>query len=193
MRFFFGSLFAFAVAAAVGLGATWLTLSRSTAFGAVTIGAWTAWPKTGTPGIDPYARAVIARSGELPIGVGDGVAFYAQADDQGKSFDGRCDVDISGVTPTARFWTLTLYDPEGKLVANSVKRHGFTSQEIIRNNDSSFSIRVGPRARYGNWLPTGGISHYTLVLRLYDTPVGVATRAGREAPMPQVTTRECGA
>ncbi len=128
MRFFFGSLFAFAVAAAVGLGATWLTLSRSTAFGAVTIGAWTAWPKTGTPGIDPYARAVIARSGELPIGVGDGVAFYAQADDQGKNFDGRCDVDISGVTPTARFWTLTLYHPDVKLVANSVNRHGFTSQ-----------------------------------------------------------------
>jgi hypothetical protein len=193
VRLFLGSLFAFAVAAAVGLGATWLALSRSTAFGAVSIGAWTAWPKTGTPGIDPYARAVIARSGELPIGVGDGVAFYAQADDQGKSFDGRCDVDISGVTPTARFWTLTLYDPEGNLVANSVKRHGFTSQEIIRNNDSSFSIRIGPRARYGNWLPSGGIGHYILVLRLYNTPVGAATRAGREAPMPQITTRECAA
>lgn len=191
MRLFFGSLFAFAVAAIVGLGATWLTLSRGTAFGAVAIGAWTAWPKTGTPGIDPYARAVIARSGELPIGVGDGVAFYAHADDRGQPFDGRCDLDISGITPTARFWTLTLYDLEGKLVANSVNRHGFTSQEIIRNTDGSFTIRIGPRARYGNWLPTGGVERYILVLRLYDSPVGVATRAGREAPMPSVTAREC--
>jgi hypothetical protein len=188
---FFGSLFAFAVAAVVGLGATWLTLARGTAFGAVSIGAWTAWPKTGTPGIDPYARAVIARSGELPIGVGDGVAFYAYADDQNRPFDGRCDVDISGVTPTARFWTLTLYDSEGRLVANSVNRQGFTSQEIIRNTDGSFVIRIGPRARYGNWLPTGGVEHYILVLRLYDSPVGVATRAGREAPMPSITAKEC--
>jgi hypothetical protein len=191
VRLFFGYLFAFAVAAIVGLGATWLTLSRGTAFGAVAIGAWTAWPKTGTPGIDPYARAAISRTGELPIGVGDGVAFYAHADDRGKPFDGRCDVDISGITPAARFWTLTLYDREGKLVANSVNRHGFTSQEIIRSSDGSFSIRIGPRARYGNWLPTGGVEHYILVLRLYDSPVGVATRAGREAPMPAITAREC--
>ena len=191
MRFFLGTLFAFAVAAAVGLGATWLSLTRGSAFGAVSIGAWTAWPRTGTVGIDPYARAMIARTGELPVGVGDGVAFYAQADDQGQGFDGRCDVDITGITPTARFWTLTLYDQEGKLVVNSVNRYGFTSQEIIRSNDGSFTIRVGPRARSGNWLPTGGVGHYILVLRLYDTPVGVATRAGREAPMPAITTREC--
>ena len=191
MRFFLGTLFAFAVAAAVGLGATWLSLTRGAAFGAVTLGAWTAWPRTGTVGIDPYARAMIARSGELPIGVGDGVAFYAQADDQGKTFDGRCDVDISGITPTARFWTLTLYDLDGKLVPNSINRHGFTSQEIIRSGDGSFTIRVGPRARYGNWLPTGGVDRYILVLRLYDTPVGVATRPGREAPMPAITSRDC--
>jgi hypothetical protein len=191
VRVFFGYLFAFAIAAAVGLGATWLSLSRGVAFGALNIGAWTAFPKTGTPGIDPYARAVIARSGELPIGVGDGVAFYATADDQGKPFDGRCDVDITGITPTARFWTLTLYDREGKLVPNAVNRYGFTSQEILRNGDGSFNIRVGPRARYGNWLPTGGVERYVLVLRFYDTPVGVATRAEREAPMPAVTLREC--
>ena len=191
MRLFFGLLFAFPVAAFVGLGSTWLTLTRGTAFGALSIGAWTAWPKTGTPGIDPYARAVISRTGELPIGVGDGVAFYAHEDDQGKPFDGRCDVDVSGITPTARFWTITLYDQDGKLVANSVNRQGFTSQEIIRNTDGSFTIRIGPRARYGNWLPSGGVESYILVLRLYDTPVGAATRAGREAPMPKITARDC--
>ena len=191
MRFFFGSLFAFAVAAAIGLGATWLALSRSAAFGGVTIGAWTAWPRTGTADIDPYARASIARSGELPVAVGDGIAFYAHADDRGRPFDGRCEVEVSGITPTARFWTLTLYDTDGRLVGNTVNRYGFTSQEIIRNNDGSFSIQIGPRARYGNWLPTGGIARYILVLRLYDTPVGVATRAGREAPMPSITADHC--
>src|SRR5712664_3501622 len=123
---------ALAIAAAIGLGATWVALTRGTAYGGVTIGAWTAWPKNGTPGIDPYARAMVARSGELPVGSGDGVTFYARADDAARPFDGRCDVALSGTTPPARFWTLTLYDPEGKLFANSVQRHGFTSQEIIR-------------------------------------------------------------
>jgi len=59
-------------------------------------------------------------------------------------------------------------------VANSAQRHGFTSQEIIRNADGSFDVTVGPRARPGNWLPTGGVEKYLLVLRLYDTPIGMA-------------------
>ncbi len=71
-------------------------------------------------------------------------------------------------------------------MANSLGRHGFTSQELIRNQDGSFEITIAPRARAGNWLPTGGVERYILVLRFYDTPVGIATRAGREAPMPSI-------
>jgi hypothetical protein len=184
-------LFALAVAAAIGLGTTWIVLTEGTAYGGVTLGAWTAWPRNGTPGIDPYARAMVARSGELPVGSGDGVAFYARTDDGGRLLDGRCDIIVTGSTPQARFWTLTLYDPKGHLVANSVQRQGFTSQEIMRRSDGTFEITVGPRARPGNWLPTGGVERYVLVLRLYDTPIGVAARTGRDAPMPAVTPRGC--
>jgi len=191
VRLLLGSLFAFAIATVVGLGATYLALTRGAAFGALTIGAWTAWPKTGTADADPYARASIARTGQLPIGLGDGVSFSAQSDDKGKFLDGRCDVVLDGITPTARFWTLTLYNVDGQLVANSVNRYGFTSQEIVRRADGSFQIAVSPRANSGNWLPTGGVDRYLLVLRLYDTAVGVSTRAGREAPMPSVMTRNC--
>ena len=81
--------------------------------------------------------------------------------------------------------------PEGRLVANSVERYGFTSQEIIRRADGSFDITISPRARAGNWLPTGGAERYLLALRLYDTPVGVATRTGKDAPMPSISRRSC--
>src|SRR5262249_45512072 len=149
VRLLFGTVFALVIAAAIGLGATWIALTRGSAYGGVTNGAWTGWPQNGTSGIDPYARAMVARTGELPVGSGDGVAFYASADDAGQPLDGRCDVLLSGTTPQARFWTITLYDPEGRLVANSAQRQGFTSQEIIRNADGSFDIMVGPRARPG--------------------------------------------
>jgi hypothetical protein len=191
VRLLIGAFFALLIAAATGLGATWFALTRGTAFGAISIGAWTAWPKTGTADIDPYARAAIARRGELPVGSGDGIAFYARTDDSGRNLDGRCEVVLSGVTPPARFWTLTLYDPDGRLVANSAERYGFTSQEITRFADGSFQIAVAPRARPGNWLPSGGVDRYLLVLRLYDTPVGAATRIGREAPMPAISQRAC--
>jgi hypothetical protein len=191
VRLLFGTLFALTIAAAIGLGATWFAITQGTAYGGVTIGAWTAWPKVGTAGIDPYARAMIARSGELPVGSGDGVAFYARTDDAGRPLDGRCDVVLSGITPQARYWTVTLYDLEGRLVANSVQRQGFTSQEIIRRADGTFEITIGPRARPGNWLPSGGIERYLLTLRLYDTPIGMATRTGREAPMPSIAQKAC--
>jgi hypothetical protein len=191
VRLLLGMIVAFTVAIIVGLGTTWYVLTQGVAFGAVTIGAWTAWPKTGTADVDPYARAAIARNGELPIGSGDGVAFFALADDRGQTLDGRCEVTLRGTTPQARFWTVTLYDREGQLIANSINRHGFTSQEIIRHTDGSFMIAAAPRARPGNWLPTGGIERFVLVLRLYDSPFGVATRASREAPMPAISMEQC--
>lgn len=191
MRLLLGTLFALVVAAAVGLGATYFALTRGAAFGPLTIGSWTAWPKTGTVDADPYAQASIARSGRLPTALGDGVAFTALRDDKGRVLDGRCAVVLSGVTPAARFWTLTLYNFDGELVANSLNRYGFTSQEIVRHADGSFEIVVAPRANPGNWLPTGGVERYQLLLRLYDTAVGVSTKAGREVPMPAVTVRSC--
>jgi hypothetical protein len=191
VRLFFGSFFTLMVAAAIGLGATWLTLTRGIAFGSLTIGAWTAWPKSGSVDIDPYARATIARTGELPIGAGDGVAFYAHTDDTGNAFDGRCTYVVSGMTPAARYWTLTLYDAHGRLVANTIDRHGFTSAEILREAEGRFVINVGPRARPGNWLPSGGIEQFVMVWRLYDTPIGVASLTTKKGPMPAVVRKSC--
>ena len=191
MRLLIGTLFALAVAAFVGLGLTYYALSRGAAFGALSIDSWDAFPKTGTVDADPYARASIARSGRLPLALGDGVSFTVYEDDDGKVLDGRCDVVLSGITPTARYWTLTLYNVDGDLVANTVGRYGFTSEDIARRADGTFEVVVGPRASPGNWLPTGGVERYELVLRLYDTAVGVSTKAGREVPMPGVLTRPC--
>lgn len=191
MRLILITLVTLIIATIVGLGTTWMTATRGVNVGTIKIGAWTARPKTGTSDIDPYSRASVARSGELPVGTGDGVMFTATTDDNGRRLDGRCDVVVKGVTPAARFWTVTIYDTKGRLVANSLQRYGFTSQEIVRASDGSFELRVTPRSRAGNWLPTGGLDRYMLALRLYDTPVGVGTRTQKDAPMPSVITASC--
>jgi len=191
VRLLLGVLFALIIAASSGLGATWFAVTHAAAFGPIRVGAWTAWPKTGTPDIDPYARATMARNGDLPVASGDGIAFFARVDDAGRRLDGRCEILLQGLTPAARFWTLTLYDPEGRVIVNAADRYAFTSQEITRQADGHFAIAIAPRARAGNWLPTGGVDHIILVLRLYDTPVGAATRTGREASMPSITESGC--
>ena len=191
MRLIFLTLITLMIATVVGLGATWMTATRGVNVGTITIGAWTARPKTGTSDIDPYARSAVARSGELPVGTGDGVMFTATKDDSGRALNGQCDVVVKGVTPAARFWTMTIYDTKGQLVANSLQRYGFTSQEIVRGSDGGFELRVTARSRAGNWLPTGGLDRYMLALRLYDTPVGVGTRTQKDAPLPSITTATC--
>jgi len=192
VRLLIGLLLSFVVAAGIGLGSTWFALTQNVSFGALELGAWKGYPRNGTIGIDPYARAAIARNGELPVGSGDGVAFAAALDDDGHALDGRCDVVVHGTTPPARYFTMTLYTPSGQLVANSLNRHGFTSQELLRDASGEFDVTVSPRARTGNWMPTGGIDNYVLMLRFYDTSLGITTRAGREAPMPSIrSTRVC--
>ncbi|MBY0383135.1 MAG: DUF1214 domain-containing protein [Xanthobacteraceae bacterium] len=191
MRLIFSLILAMAIAAVVGLGLTFTTATKGVDFGTLKIGAWTARPRIGTSNVDPYARATIARNGELPVGAGDGITFLATKDDTGRALDGRCDVVVSGVTPAARFWTLTLYDPKGHLVANTVRRYGFTSQEVVRGSDGSFKVQIASHARSGNWLPAAGVGQYTLALRLYDTPVGVATRSRKDAPLPAITRATC--
>jgi hypothetical protein len=191
VRLLLGLLFALTIAATSGLGATWFAVTHAAAFGPIRVGAWKAWPKTGTPDIDPYARATMARNGDLPVASGDGIAFFARTDDTGRLLDGRCETVLAGITPAARFWTLTLYDPDGRLIANAANRYGFTSQEVTRKADGQFEIVVAPRARAGNWLPTGGADHIVLALRLYDTPVGATTRLGREALMPSISEGAC--
>ena len=191
VRLIFITLLALVLATFIGLGATWVTATRGTDLGTLTIGAWTARPKNGTADVDP----ILARPSPAAASCRSAPAMASRSwrptDDRKRPLDGRCDVVVSGVTPAARFWTLTLYDQKGHLVANSLKRYGFTSEEIIRGADGGFEIRVASRSRSGNWLPTGGIERYALMLRLYDTPVGVATRTQRDAPMPSIATVGC--
>ena len=113
MRLIFITLLALALATVVGLGSTYMTATRGTDLGTLTIGAWTARPKSGTAEVDPYSRASIARSGELPIGTGDGIAFSATTDDKKKPLDGRCDVVVSGVTPGGPVLDADAVRPQG--------------------------------------------------------------------------------
>lgn len=180
-----------AVGGVVGLGLTWVATLSGYGLGTVRAGPWEAWPKSGTEDADPYARASLARAGELPLEAADGLAFVASTDDAGAALDGRCDIRLSGSLPQARFWTLTVTDPRGRLIDNAANRYGFTSAEAVWNADGTLDIALGPRARPGNWLPTGARDRIVLTLRLYDAPVGLANRASDAPEMPKLVTERC--
>lgn len=184
-------LIVFLVGTFTGLGLTWLSSTGNTPFGSIQIGAWTTWPRNGTADIDPYSRASFARSGELPVERADGIAFEASKDNNGQRLDGNCETRIAGRLPSARFWTLTVYDGRGRLIENAAGRYGFNSTEIVWGDEGTFEILLAPRARSGNWLPTGNNDRISLVLRLYDAPVGLASRSGEAVELPAITQVKC--
>lgn len=182
---------AFVIAAATALSLTWVSVVSGETGSTVKVGAWRVGPRHGTSGADPYARATFARLGTLPLSLADGLTLAARHDSSGKALDGRCTIRIAGRLPPARFWTLTLVDREGALIENPALRYGFTSAELTWPADGSMEIVAAPRARAGNWLPTGGNTEVTLILRLYDTPSTFGARARNAPPLPAIRQEGC--
>ncbi len=176
---------------ALGLFATWLAVERGHGFGAVTAGPWTGWPNAGGEEADPYGRAVIARTGELPLSLAEGLAFIATSDSAGGRLDRKCVYAFRSPVPQARYWTLSVVDAEGTPIGSTQMRHGFTSSEIVRNGPSAFAIILSQQARAGHWLPLTGEGRFQLMLRLYDTPLSSNASALRAADMPSIERVNC--
>jgi hypothetical protein len=161
---------------ALGFGVTAATLKSGCGFGAFRVGPWTSWPRVGGPEIDPYARAVLARRGEAPLGRDEGLVFVASADSAGGPLDGRCDYRVADPLPAARYWTLGLATASGAPLANPTDRLGYTSADILRREGGAFELVISRHARPGNWLSPGEANSFALVLRLYETPLDTAAR-----------------
>jgi hypothetical protein len=185
------SLFCLLVGAWLGLTWTYFSIAKGFGFGAAQAGVWTAWPKSGSAEADPYARAVVARTGEVPLGQAEGISFLADRDEDGQPLSAQCAYRVSGFVPPARYWTMTLLSPNGWLVENAAKRYGLTSAEIFRRHDGQFEIFVSRTVRAGNWLPTGAPGRFMLMFRLYDTSVSATASGLDKASMPQVTREQC--
>lgn len=189
-----GLVYALALGGALGLGLTWWATGSDFQLGSLRLGPWTAWPLTDPLGADRYSRARIARSGDLPLGPGEGLAFTARVDSAGRALDGACRYQLPAVLPQARWWTLTLYDDSDRLARNPSRRAGFTSSAVLRGEEGKATVTVAPDAQPGNWLPSAPGS-FSLVLRLYDSPAstGLATDfgAGRSLAVPAIERLDC--
>jgi hypothetical protein len=185
------ALIACVIGLGLGLWATALSVRSGIGFEATTVGAWTVSEKAGALDADPYTRADLERSGEIPLAAGEGLQFIARKDDSGAPLDPRCAYLVGRTTPPARYWTLSLVDPEGFPVENAAARYGFRSSEILRSGDGGFVIAVSASAHSGNWLPIGSKGRFALVLRLYDSPVGATAGAIDKGAMPRIARESC--
>jgi hypothetical protein len=138
----------------------------------------------GTYGTDFVARAAVAQSGlgaNLPT-----QAVYFNASTSGASlltgsttyvlhFAGD---QLPPVTASG-FWSVTMYDPQHFLVANSIHRYsiGDRTRGLVRGPGGSLDIYISadvPHGHESNWLPAPP-GRFTLSLRLYAPEAGVET------------------
>lgn len=183
-----------ALAAGVGLGlaVTDLASTGQPPFGAVRNGAWTAWPGSGGPDADPYARAVFARDGRIPLAAAIGVTLLATRDGAGDRLTAGCVYEVGGPIPQAQFWTLTPLDGAGRPFGSGQRAAGLTSSEVVRDAAGEATVTVARSVRSGNWLALPGEGPFTLMLTLYDTPFTAALRAGTaSAALPALTRLSC--
>jgi hypothetical protein len=176
---------------AIGLTITQRLLRDGGPFDVVKIGAWNIATRAGAADADPYTRASLERSGEIPLALGEGLQLIARDDDQGRAFDPRCEYSVGPRAPSARYWTLELVDPDGFPIDNPAQRNVFRSSEILRQADGSFAIWVSPTAHSGNWLPSVAGRAFALVLRLYDSPISATTGGIEKTTAPGIVRESC--
>ncbi len=180
-----------ALGLALGLWASEAILAHGGPFGVVVIGPWSVAAKAGALEADPYTRAGLERSGQIPLAIGEGLQLVARVDDAGRPLDPRCAYRVGSHTPAARYWTLSLVSGEGYPVENAAQRYGFRSSEILRDADGGFSIFVSASAHAGNWLPIGAPEPFALVLRLYDSPLSATAGGIEKAATPSIAREGC--
>jgi hypothetical protein len=182
------------LAAALGLVLGWRTtealLANGGPFDGVRLGAWRLASKAGAIDADPYTRASLARGGEIPLALGEGFRLIARVDDSGQPLRARCVYRVGPRAPITRYWTLGVVDADGFPIENPARRYVLRSSEILRGSDGGFFIWVSATAHAGNWLPVGAPGEFSLVLRLYDSPLGAAS-GGIEEAAPLVARESC--
>jgi hypothetical protein len=185
------ALLAAVASLAIGLGVTERLLRDGGPFDIVKIGPWNIATRAGAADADPYTRASLERSGEIPLALGEGLQLIARGDDQGRRLDPRCLYRVGPRTPSARYWTLELVDLDGFPVDNSAQRNVFRSSEIVREADGSFAIWVSAAAHSGNWLPIGAARGFALALRLYDSPISATSGGIEKTTAPEIVREAC--
>ncbi|MGP9818951.1 DUF1214 domain-containing protein [Salinarimonas sp. NSM] len=180
-----------ALGAGLGLGSALLVLEGEYPFGERRVQAWVAWPSVGSPSSDPYARAIMARSADVPLALGEGIAFHADTDELGRPLDAACSYVVSGETPVARAWTVTLYDLDGRVLETPQRRAGLASPQMLRDEAGGVTIALAPGPRPGNWLQLPGAGRFQAVLRLYDSPVSGALGWLDDGAMPRIVRLSC--
>jgi hypothetical protein len=188
-----GTALAIALVVSTGVWSSRTMIARGYAVATDAYGPWRHWRSEGRADADPYTRAHLAGSGILRISSDSAGTFEASVDSGNARLHSSCDYVIEGNDMGKLWWSLSVFNTSGELIANDADRYAFTSDTAALNPDGSFIISLGRDARPGNWLPTGGAGRLILNFTVLDPPTGLSdeARAERNGLLPVIRQEGC--
>ena len=144
-----GVAIAVAVVISAGIWTSRTMIARGYEVSTDTYGAWRHWRSQGRADAHPYTRAHLSNSGMLRISSDSAGIFEASADDGGARLHSSCNYVIEGNDMGRLWWSLTVFNTSGEVIANDAGRYAFTSDTAALNPDGSFIITLGRDARPG--------------------------------------------
>jgi len=137
-----------------GTASSWYAVEMGMPFNTERQGPWIRWSGAGRPDADPYSRTHFANRAQILFNANLTTRFEATRDSRGRRLHSSCDYVIEGRNIDAPWWTVAVFDNNGKLIPNRARRYSFNSETVAYSPDGSFAIRLAREARPYNWLPT---------------------------------------
>jgi hypothetical protein len=180
---------------ALGLGsALWLAglwpQRSNMAFGDVDVGGWRSDFAIGSEAADPYTRTRVARYGLLALAKTEAVYFTRAADDTGARLREACSYRLTGGAMPAGWWSVTLYDGQSMLPANS---DAALSIDVERAGGGAWQAVITPKrpADGGLWISSRGAGTFDLTLRLYMPDAALLADPGAVLAAPRIERLSC--
>ncbi len=176
-----------------GIGSSWYMVDSGSALTTERVGPWVTWLSAARPDADPYTRAHFARSGTLPMSTEVAQTLVARYDDSGSRLHSSCEYMVRGNDIAGSWWSLSVFDDDGRVISNPAERYAFTSDTIALKPSGEYAVTLARDARPGNWLPTGGAGRLALVLTIVDLGLGSSEKEREEEknPIPSIENVSC--
>ena len=151
-----------------GLLSSWYVIGNGASFNTERNGAWVKWTMGGRLQSDPYSLIRYDQKAMLVFSSTFVSRYEATFDDSNRRLHSACHYAISGQPPASDWWSLNVFDSEGRLIPNNSNRHGFNASTVVPNVDGTIRIDLAREARPGNWVPISRAGRLVVVLEIQN-------------------------
>lgn len=164
--------------------------TRTLAFGHVDVDGWRGDFATGSEAADPYTRARVARHGLLALAKSEAVYLTRNTDSAGQRLSEDCTYRLTGGAMPAGWWSVTLYDAQSMLPANT---DGALSIDASRMGAGAWEAVIAPErpADAAHWISSRAAGSLDLTLRLYMPEPALLQAPTRTLAAPRIERISC--